>query len=141
MFKIIKNFNWIILSSFLCIFMGIATFLTFINEGFVSLTDQNLQTLLIIDIFLLIIFFSLIFKNFYRFYYTGKKNKKGAQTNLKYISVFSLFTVIPSLIVAVFSLFIFNFYQRRFCSINRWKSANIINNWYFFIVNLFFFNF
>jgi len=109
MFKIIKNFNSIILSSFLCIFMGIVTFLTFINEGFVPLTDKNLQTLLIIDIFLLIIFFTLIFKNFYRFYYTGKKNKKGSQTNLKYISVFSLFTVIPSLIVAIFSLFIFNF--------------------------------
>ena len=109
MFKIIKNFNWIILSSFLCIFMGIVTFLTFINEGFVPLTDENLQALLIIDIFLLLIFFSLIFKNFYRFYYTGKKNKKGYQTNLKYISVFSLFTVIPSLVVAIFSLFIFNF--------------------------------
>ncbi len=109
MFKIIKNFNWIILSSFLCIFMGIVTFLTFINEGFIKLTDKNLQTLLIIDIFLLLIFFSLIFKNFYRFYYTGKKNKKGSQTNLKYISVFSLFTVIPSLLVAIFSLFIFNF--------------------------------
>ena len=58
MFKIIKNFNWIILSSFLCIFMGIVTFLTFINEGFVPLTDKNLQTLLIIDIFLLLIFFT-----------------------------------------------------------------------------------
>jgi two-component system, NtrC family, nitrogen regulation sensor histidine kinase NtrY len=109
MFKIIKNFNWIILSSFLCIFMGIVTFLTFIDEGFVPLTDKNLQTLLIIDIFLLIIFFTLIFRNFYRFYYTGKKNKKGSQTNLKYISIFSLFTVIPSLVVAIFSLFIFNF--------------------------------
>jgi len=97
MFKIIKNF------------MGIVTFLTFINEGFVPLTDKNLQTLLIIDLFLLIVFFTLIFRNFYRFYYTGKKNKKGSQTNLKYISVFSLFTVIPSLIVAIFSLFIFNF--------------------------------
>ena len=109
MFKIIKNFNWIILSSFLCIFMGIVTFLTFINEGFVTLTDKNLQTLLIIDLFLLFIFFTLIFKNFFRFYNAGKKNKKGSQTNLKYISLFSLFTVIPSLVVAIFSLFIFNF--------------------------------
>ncbi len=109
MFRIIKNLNWIILSSFLCIFMGIVTFLTFINEGFVKLTDKNLQSLLLIDILLLLIFFSLIFKNFYRFYYAGKKNKKGSQTNLKYISLFSLFTVIPSLIVAIFSLFIFNF--------------------------------
>ncbi len=124
MFKIIKNFNWIILSSFLCIFMGIVTFLTFINEGFVPLTDKNLQTLLIIDIFLLLIFFSLIFKNFYRFYYTGKKNKKGSQTNLKYISVFSLFTVIPSLIVAIFSLFIFNFGIQNYFDKQITKAVN-----------------
>ena len=124
MFKIIKNFNWIILSSLLCIFMGIVTFLTFINEGFVPLTDKNLQTLLIIDIFLLLIFFSLIFKNFYRFYYTGKKNKKGAQTNLKYISVFSLFTVIPSLIVAIFSLFIFNFGVQNYFDKQITKAVN-----------------
>ena len=50
MFKIIKNFNWIILSSFLCIFMGVVTFLTFINEGFVPLTENNLLTLLIISV-------------------------------------------------------------------------------------------
>tara|TARA_A100001015_G_scaffold50167_1_gene55315 strand:- start:1665 stop:3446 length:1782 start_codon:yes stop_codon:yes gene_type:complete len=124
MFKIIKNFNWIILSSFLCIFMGIVTFLTFISEGFIPLSDKNLQTLLIIDIFLLLIFFSLIFKNFYRFYYTGKKNKKGAQTNLKYISVFSLFTVIPSLVVAIFSLFIFNFGIQNYFDKQITKAVN-----------------
>jgi two-component system nitrogen regulation sensor histidine kinase NtrY len=127
MFKIIKNFNWIILSSFLCIFMGIITFLTFINEGFVPLTDKNLQTLLIIDIFLLFVFFTLIFRNFYRFYYTGKKNKKGAQTNLKYISVFSLFTVIPSLVVAIFSLFIFNFGIQKYFDK---QITNAVNNSY-----------
>ena len=124
MFKIIKNFNWIILSSFLCIFMGIVTFLTFINEGFISLTDKNLQTLLIIDIILLLVFFTLIFKNFYRFYYAGKKNKKGSQTNLKYISVFSLFTVIPSLIVAIFSLFIFNFGVQNYFDKQITKAVN-----------------
>ncbi len=124
MFKIIKNFNWIILSSFLCIFMGIVTFLTFINEGFVPLTDRNLQTLLIIDISLLLIFFSLIFKNFYRFYHTGKKNKKGAQTNLKYISIFSLFTVMPSLVVAIFSLFIFNFGIQNYFDKQITKAVN-----------------
>ena len=104
--------------------MGIVTFLTFINEGFVPLTDQNLQSLLIIDIFLLLIFFTLIFRNFYRFYYTGKKNKKGAQTNLKYISVFSLFTVIPSLIVAIFSLFIFNFGIQNYFDKQITKAVN-----------------
>ena len=92
MFKIIKDLYWIIVSSFLCIFLGILTFLTFINEGFIPLTDKNLQILLIIDIILLIIFFSLIFKNVIRLYSTGKRNKTGSQTNLKYIYLFSLFT-------------------------------------------------
>jgi len=127
MFKIIKNFNWIILSSFLCIFMGIVTFLTFINEGFIPLTDQNLQILLIIDIILLLIFFTLIFKNFYRFYYTGKKNKTGSQTNLKYISIFSVFTLIPSLVVAIFSLFLFNFGIQNYFDK---QITNAVNNSY-----------
>ncbi|MDC1158647.1 ATP-binding protein [Pelagibacteraceae bacterium] len=105
--------------------MGIVTFLTFIKEGFIPLTDKNLQTLLIVDIFLLFIFFTLIFKNFYKFYSTGKKNKKGAQTNLKYISIFSLFTVIPSLVVAIFSLFIFNFGIQNFFDK---QITNAVNN-------------
>ncbi len=127
MFKIIKNFNWIILSSFLCIFMGIVTFLTFINEGFVPLTDQNLQILLIIDVILLLTFFFLIFKNFYRFYSTGKRVKTGQQTNLKYISIFSLFTLIPSLLVAIFSLFIFNFGIQNYFDK---QITNAVNNSY-----------
>ena len=73
MFKIIKNFNWIILSSFTCIFLGIITFLTFINEGFVPLTEKNIFLLLTVDIILLLIFFFLIFKNFLRFYTAGTK--------------------------------------------------------------------
>ncbi len=104
--------------------MGIVTFLTFINEGFVALTDKNLQTLLIIDISLLLIFFTQIFRNFYRFYYTGKKNKRGSQTNLRYISIFSIFTVIPSLIVAIFSLFIFNFGIQNYFDKQITKAVN-----------------
>ena len=114
MFKVIKNFNWIILSSFTCIFLGILTFLTFINEGFIPLTEKNILLLLSLDVFLLLIFFYLIFRNFLRFYTAGKKNKSGSQTNLKYVSLFSLFTLIPSLLVAVFSLFIFNFGLQKY---------------------------
>ena len=114
MFKIIKGLNWIIISSILCISLGIITFLTFINQGFVSLSAKNLQVLLIIDVFLLIVFFSLIFKNAIRLYSAGKRNKTGSQTNIKYISVFSLFTFIPSLLIAIFSLFLFNFGIQNF---------------------------
>jgi len=124
MFKIIKDLHWIITSSFLCIFLGILTFLTFINQGFIPLTDRNLQILLIIDIVLLLIFFSLIFKNIIRIYSSGKKNKTGSQTNLKYISLFSLFTFLPSLLIAIFSLFLFNFGVQKFFDDQISKAVN-----------------
>ncbi len=128
MFKIIKNFNWIILSSFTCIFLGILTFLTFINEGFVPLTEQNILVLLSLDIFLLLIFFYLIFRNFFRFYSAGKNNKSGSQTNLKYVSLFSIFTLIPSLIVAVFSLVIFNFGLQKYFDDQITQAVNNSND-------------
>ena len=128
MFKIIKNFNWIIISSFTCIFLGIITFLTFINEGFVPLNEKNLFILLFVDIILLLIFFYLIFKNFIRFYTAGQKNKSGSQTNFKYVSLFSLFTFIPSLLIAVFSLFIFNFGLERYFDDQITKAVNNSND-------------
>ena len=127
MIKLIKNFNWIIISSILCIFFGILTFLTFINESFIQLTDKNLQNLLIIDIGILIIFFFLIFQSVFKLYSTGKKNNTGYQTNLKYISLFSLFTFIPSLLVAIFSLFIFYFGIQKFFDT---QITNAVNNSY-----------
>ena len=128
MFKIIKNFNWIILSSFTCIFLGILTFLTFINEGFVPLTERNIFVLLSLDLLLLLIFFFLIFRNFFRFYTAGKKNKSGSQTNIKYISLFSVFTLIPSLIVAIFSLFIFNFGLQKYFDDQITQAVNNSND-------------
>ena len=128
MFKIIKNFNWIILSSFTCIFLGILTFLTFLNEGFIPLTEANILLLLSLDILLLLIFFYLIFKNFLRFYTAGKSNKSGSQTNLKYVSLFSLFTLIPSLLVAVFSLFIFNFGLQKYFDDQITQAVNNSND-------------
>ena len=124
MFKIIQNFNWIIISSFLCILLGIITFLTFINQGFVPLNDKNLQILLIIDVILLLTFFYLIFRNILRLYSARKRNKTGYQTNIKYISLFSLFTFIPSLLIAIFSLFLFNFGVQNFFNDQITKAVN-----------------
>ncbi|MDC0344474.1 ATP-binding protein, partial [Pelagibacteraceae bacterium] len=80
----------------------------------IPLTNINLQTLLILDIILLLFFFYLIFRNVLRIYTAQKKSKIGSKTNIKYISLFSLFTFIPSLVVAIFSLFLFNFGIQNF---------------------------
>ena len=53
------------------------------------------------------------------------KNKKiGSQTSIKYISLFTLFTFIPSFFIAIFSLFIFNYGLQNFFNNEITKAVN-----------------
>ena len=124
MFKIAKTSYWIISFSFLCILLGILTFLTFIDQSFIELNSENLQVLLIIDLILLIVFFVMIIKNFFSLYRSGKQSRIGTNTNLKYVSLFVLFTFIPSFLVAIFSLFLFNFGIQNFFNNQITKAVN-----------------
>jgi len=124
MFKIIKNFHWIIGTSFLCVFLGILTFLTFIDKGFLALNEFNLQFLLILDLTLLLVFFTLIYRNIRSLHATHKANKTGSRTNLRYISLFTLFTFIPALLIAIFSLFLFNFSIQNFFNDQITRAVN-----------------
>jgi len=108
MIHIIKNYKWVIALSVLCLSFGLLTFFTFINESFIQLNDYNLQVLLIIDISLLVLFFSLIFREIYKLLKDKKNEKLGSETSLRYIAFFSATTLIPSVIIAFFSLILFN---------------------------------
>ena len=55
-----KNIFIIVLSS-ITLFIGFLTFLTFIDRSFIELSQDNLQYLLILNIFLLILLFVFIF--------------------------------------------------------------------------------
>jgi len=108
MIHIIKNYKWVIALSVLCLSFGLLTFFTFINESFIQLNDYNLQVLLIIDISLLVLFFFLIFREIYKLLKDKKNEKLGSETSLRYIAFFSATTLIPSVIIAFFSLILFN---------------------------------
>ena len=108
MIHIIKNYKWVIASSLVCIIFGLLTFFTFINQSFVKLNDYNLQVLLIIDIILLILFFSLVIFETYKILNEKKEKKLGSETSLRYILFFSTTTLLPSLLIAIFSLILFN---------------------------------
>ena len=127
MLKILKNFGSIIGLSLVCIFLGILTFLAFINPRLLSFSENNLQILLILDASLLLLFLFLIIKRTFNLYYSTKKDSAGSQTTLRYISLFSLFTFIPSFLIAIFSLFLFNFGLQNFFN-NQITTA--VNNSY-----------
>ncbi len=113
MLKFIRKNIFIILIFIITLFLGFLTFLTFIDKSFIELTDENLQYLLVSNILLLLIFFSMIFieiKN-------SIKNEiaiEGSRANRKYITFFSLFTLIPSILISVFSLFLFSFALEKY---------------------------
>jgi len=108
MLDFIKKNIFIIFTFSITLSIGFLTFLTFIDKSFINLSDQNLQYLLIINVGLLIFLFLLIFvevKN-------SLKNDidiSGSNANRKYITFFALFTLIPSILISLFSLFLLSY--------------------------------
>ena len=108
MIHTIKNYKWVIATFLICIVFGLLTFFTFINQGFIKLNDFNLQILLVADLILLILFFTLIIYKIYKILSERRKGKLGSETSLRYILFFSTTTLLPSIIIAIFSLILFN---------------------------------
>ena len=108
MFALLKRNLFIIVIFILTILLAFLTFLTFINKSFIKLNEDNLEILLISNVVLVLLFFILIFidiKNSIK----NNINVRGSIANRKYIVSFALFTLIPSLLIAIFSLFMFSF--------------------------------
>ena len=122
----IKKNIFIILVFIATLSVGFLTFLTFIDKSFVELSEFNLQSLLIVNVILLIIFFIIIFievKNSLK----DDINVIGSKANRKYITFFSLFTLIPSVLISVFSLFLFSFALEKYLDK---KITTAVNNSY-----------
>jgi len=126
MIEFLKKNIFIIILSSITLFIGFLTFLTFINRSFVELNQQNLQYLLILNIFLLFLLFLFIFNEIKK----SIKNdidKDGLTSNKRYITYFSLFTLIPSILISIFSLFLFSFALEKYFDK---KITTVVNNSY-----------
>ena len=122
----IKKNIYLIILFIITLSIGFLTFLTFIDKGFIQLTDKNLQYLLILNIFLLAALFVFIFFEIRRAIRTDV-DKDGLKSNKKYITVFALFTLIPSVLISIFSLFLFSFALEKYFDK---KVTTVVNNSY-----------
>ena len=126
MIKFIKKNILIVLVFIITLFLAFLTFLTFIDKSFIDLSDQNLQLILIINIALLLLLFSMIFVEV-------RKSLKididisGSRANRKYITFFALFTLIPSILISLFSLFLLSFALDKYLDK---KITTAVNNSY-----------
>ena len=126
MLEFLKKNILIIILSTITLFIGFLTFLTFIDRIFIELNQKNLQYLLISNIFLLFLLFIFIFNEIKK----SIKNdidKDGLSSNKRYITYFSLFTLIPSVLISVFSLFLFSFALEKYFDK---KVTTVVNNSY-----------
>ena len=120
----LKGFKLVFFLSIISIGLSILTFLAFINPKLLFFSNINLQLLLAFDVILLVVFLIIVFKKTSNLYFLTKTKKAGSQTSLRYISLFTLFTFIPSFLIAIFSLFIFNYGLENFFNAQITKAVN-----------------
>ena len=126
MINFIKKNLFITLIFITTLSLGFVTFLTFIDKSFIKLSDSNLQTLLIVNILLLLLFFITIFlevKNSLKI----DVDVSGSKSNRKYITFFALFTLIPSILISLFSLFLLSYALDKYLDK---KVTTAVNNSY-----------
>ena len=126
MTEFIKKNIFIILIFIVTLFVGFITFLTFIDKSFIRLNEVNLQYLLLSNIILLLFFFIFVFFEIKK----SIKNEidvEGSKSNKKYITFFALFTLIPSILISIFSLFLFSFALEKYFDK---KITTAVNNSY-----------
>ena len=126
MINFIKKNIFIGLVFLITLTLAFITFLTFIDKSYLTLTDKNLQYLLGLNIILLLLLFYMIFKEVN----TSLKidvDVSGSKANRKYITFFALFTLIPSILISLFSLFILSFALEKYLDK---KVTSAVNNSY-----------
>jgi two-component system nitrogen regulation sensor histidine kinase NtrY len=126
MYDFIKKNIYLIFLFIITLSIGFLTFLTFIDKGVIELSDQNLQLLLIVNIVLLALLFVFIFFEIKKAI-RNDIDKDGLKSNKKYITYFALFTFIPSVLISIFSLFLFSFALEKYFDK---KVTTVVNNSY-----------
>ena len=126
MIDFIKKNIFIAIIFLITLALAFVTFLTFIDKSFLKLTDKNLQYLLGLNIALLLSLFYMIFKEVNASLRVDV-DVSGSKANRKYITFFALFTLIPSILIALFSLFILSFALEKYLDK---KVTSAVNNSY-----------
>ena len=126
MIVFIKKNAFIVLLFLITLTLCFVTFLTFIDKSFLMLNDQNLQYLLSGNIALLLLLFYMIFKEVNASLKIDV-DTSGSKANRKYITFFALFTLIPSILISLFSLFLLSFALDKYLDK---KITTAVNNSY-----------
>ena len=105
--------------------LGIISLQTFIGVGFFKLNQFNLEVLLILNFLTLIFLIISILLKIYISYSKKKSKELGNDTSKNLVVSFLIISSLPSLLIVIFSIFIFNY------GIQKWfddKILSLVNN-------------
>jgi two-component system nitrogen regulation sensor histidine kinase NtrY len=127
MLDFVKKNKWVFVIFSISLPLGILTFFKFINDSLIELKYFNFQTLLVLDLALVLLFFLIIVKEIYKLFKDKDLQEAGSKANLRYITFFSLSTLLPSILIAIFSLFLFSLGLQKYFD---QKITTAVNNSY-----------
>jgi two-component system nitrogen regulation sensor histidine kinase NtrY len=127
MLDFVKKNKWVFVIFSISLPLGILTFFKFINDSLIELKYFNFQTLLVLDLVLVLLFFLIIVKEIYKLFKDKDLQEAGSKANLRYITFFSLSTLLPSILIAIFSLFLFSLGLQKYFD---QKITTAVNNSY-----------
>ena len=105
--------------------LGIISLQTFIGVGFFKLNQFNVEVLLILNFLTLIFLIISILLKIYNSYSKKKSKELGNDTSKNLVVSFLIISSLPSLLIVIFSIFIFNY------GIQKWfddKILSLVNN-------------
>ena len=127
--KLLSNFfsNTYLISILFIISIGLGfiSLQTFIGVGFFKLNQMNVEILLILNLLLLFALILSISLKIYKNYLKKKSSDLGGETSKNLVLSFLIISSLPSLIIVIFSILIFNY------GIQRWfddKILSLVNN-------------
>ena len=82
MLDFIKKNKWVFFIFSISLPLGILTFFTFINESFIESNYFNFQTLLVIDLALVLVFFLIIVREIYKLFKDKEQQGVGSKANI-----------------------------------------------------------
>ncbi len=109
----------------LSISSGLLSLQTFLGEGIFKLNQSNVEILLFVNLFFLIILIISILSKIYNTYLKKQSEELGKETSRNLVLSFLLISSIPSILITVSSLFVFNY------GIQNWfdnKILSLVNN-------------
>ena len=105
--------------------LGFISLQTFIGVGFFKLNQMNVEILLILNLLLLFALILSISLKIYKNYLKKKSLELGGETSKNLVLSFLIISSLPSLLIVIFSILIFNY------GIQRWfddKILSLVNN-------------